>query len=111
MSIRRTLLPFRARPAASEIAVDVLPTPPFWDAIDTIIVQSALENSRLEEYPQLLWSFSSRIREQAVFVKGVNCRSVCDIPRVPFRQSPIGAQCPQHLRVNDCCLLCNDALL
>jgi hypothetical protein len=33
MSIRRTFLPLRARPAESEIEVDVLPVPPFCEAI------------------------------------------------------------------------------
>jgi hypothetical protein len=41
MSIRRTFLPLRAKPAASEMLVEVLPVPPFWLAIEiTIIVNS-----------------------------------------------------------------------
>src|SRR5918992_223277 len=37
ISTRRTRLPLRARPAESEIVVDVLPVPPFWLAIEITI--------------------------------------------------------------------------
>ena len=38
ISMSRTRLPRRARPAASEIEVLVLPVPPFCDAMEMIIV-------------------------------------------------------------------------
>jgi hypothetical protein len=65
--MRRTFFPLRAIPAASEIAVEVLPTPPFCDAIETIIVQSVIKNSWLREYSQRLLSFTFRVGEQAAF--------------------------------------------
>lgn len=37
MSTRRTRLPLRPNPAASETEVEVLPVPPFCEAIETII--------------------------------------------------------------------------
>src|SRR3954462_8450327 len=44
ISIRRTFLPFRANPAAKEMLEDVLPTPPFCEAIEITIRKLNLPN-------------------------------------------------------------------
>jgi hypothetical protein len=50
MSMRSTLLPFRANPAAREMLVEVLPVPPFWLAIEMTIKSSTYVKATLRGF-------------------------------------------------------------
>jgi hypothetical protein len=53
---KRTFLPFRASPAASEILVEVFPVPPFWLAIEITIGKLNLPKTQRVDFDSVSYN-------------------------------------------------------